>query len=1103
MRTLPIAAVFASLLFVGIFGTSYAAEGLADHVVINEVDTNPTGDDSKSISEWIELFNPTNEDVNIGGWKIASTTVTKKALTLPAGTTIKAGQFLVYSYQSLWFTDVSEKVQLKDKEGRIVDETQVITDQKNDFQSWQRKYDGIVSGSNSWIFKTSSAGSSNGKLSTAIGGSSELTVYVKADKKNYVFDETAIISGNVSKQVYQEKPLFSQQQLLIDVSGPGKFQRTITIYPDLNLQYKTQIKLDKVLGAVAGTYTVNVSYGAAYDTTIFSVGEKKIASSEEEATELTISTDKAVYIPSQTVLISASTSKIIPGEGLKYVVYNANHIQIFSGKLYPNQAGMFSGNVYMSPTKPIYGTLDIIADYGEQHAETSFELAKDVKDTERILLVTDKDVYAPGEPIVISGRSNKHVVALDLEVIQSGTTYLGGYHRESTDKIGSIFKIKDQVKLAGDSTFRYELKIPADKDNLGDFRVTVSKEFGNASIEFKIVENPEEYVAPAKYFVKVDKEQYVVGDTINVSGHVELVNEQSSQRVFEPVHISIMNDQGKQITIVSHVSKKQLVQDKVVDKSSTYSFTSIPDAAGNFKLDFKINPSSFTSGVYTIRASYDKRLAEVTFVVNSDTNLANRNLIVKTDKSVYGLGETVKLEGTLVSGQSAVKIILTKPDGKTMNAGAKIDNSRFTWSWTAPIKDYDLADIRDPRQARPSVFGTYKISVIATSENTDVFFKISKDPANDTLEIKPLEVKTDKAIYRAGEKLLVTGAAIKRQSNADTSLGTIKDRVSVEIRTMSNKVLSISNLDLDNGGAFKSTHDLPLTIFKDGKYKVVATYQRLRADTTFEVKTNIPLGTNGKISLVVVTDKEQYLPGDTVHITGSTNKVLSLTTLDLVVDLKKEGVIDCGKFYCGLGGKAIDISRTYENGLYSYDYKIPINAALGTYDVKADTDFGTFTTSFEVVDKLAKKANSAGTKISEKFNRIADPIVEIGLFEQTKDDTLIAPSAVQGSLIAPRGSEQTVNLIILADDGSCIIGQADDCLVSSPTKTNGLAYKIVTIAGLPYKITYSGHNQILEKFSITPELDEDVIPNSTWIIEAENHTPSTKIYYEIVYKQIQ
>ena len=1098
MRTLPLAGIIAALLFIGVFAVSYSEE-LADHVVINEIDTNPPGDDSKTVSEWVELYNPTDKDVNIGGWKIASTTVTKKTLTLPVSTVIKPGQFLVYSYQSLWFTDVSEKVQLKDKEGTVIDETQVITDQKNDYQSWQRKFDGVISESNSWIFRGSTPGSTNGKLMGSGSQSTELAVSIKSDKKSYIFGETAVISGNVSKRVYQEKPTYIQQQLIINIDGPGTFHKLVTIYPDLNLQYKTLVKLDKVQGVTAGQYKIDVKYGDATDYNAFSVGEQLQEAQVEQKSVLQISTDKETYIPGQTVKFTVTTDSIIPGEGLKYVVYDANGIQIFTGKLFPNQYGEFSGNVFMTPTKPAYGTLDIVADYGDQHATASFDLAKDDKDTQKIIIVTDKDAYAPGETVVVSGRSNKFVTALDLSVVQTGTSYLGGSHRESTDKVGNIFKVNDQVKLAGDSSFRYELKIPEGAVNLGDYKVTVSKEFGQASTYFKIVENPEDYVATAKYYIKTDQNEYAPADTILVTGHVDLAERSTLQAI--PVKISLLDDKGKQISIAVGISSKQLVQDKVSGKTATYSFTSIPDAAGNFKLDFAVNPAAFSPGVYTIRGSYEKHLFDTKFAVMSGLDTKDKGIYAKTDKDVYGLGETVFLDGVLSSGQSAVKITLTDPNGKTINEGAKIDKSRFTWSWQAPLKEYGMADIRDPRAPRPSVFGVYKISISATSQTVDVFFKLSANPESDTLEIKPLDVKTDKAVYRAGEKMTVSGAAIKRQG-ATANVGTVSDRVNLEVKTMTNKVLYTSGLATDNGGGFTTTYDLPLTIFKEGKYKVVASYQKLRVETMFEIKNDIPTNAGGKTVLTVSTDKEQYLVGDTVHITGSANKVIFLSTLDLVVNHKKDNSIDCGKFYCGLGGKQIDIARSYLNGVYSYDYKIPSSSALGTYEVIVDTDFGTFTTTFDVVEKLTKKAVGTST-ISEKFNRISDPTVEVGLFEQTNNETVIAPSTVQGSLIVPRGSEKTTNLTILADDGTCMIGQAKECLVSGPTKDKGLAYKTITAAGMMYKVTYSGSDQVLEKFSITPQSSDDVIPDSTWTIKVDNHVPAAKLYYEIVYKQIQ
>ena len=86
-----------AILISGI-STSVYAQTISDHVVINEVDTNPFGDDSQSISEWVELYNPTDSDVDLSGWEIASTTILKKTLTIPDNTVISPGDFLLFNY---------------------------------------------------------------------------------------------------------------------------------------------------------------------------------------------------------------------------------------------------------------------------------------------------------------------------------------------------------------------------------------------------------------------------------------------------------------------------------------------------------------------------------------------------------------------------------------------------------------------------------------------------------------------------------------------------------------------------------------------------------------------------------------------------------------------------------------------------------------------------------------------------------------------------------------------------------------------------------------------------------------------------------------------
>ena len=69
--------VFSIFLLVGIIAPAYAQTS-SDNVVINEVDINPLGDDSASVSEWVELYNPTDSEIDLSGWKIASTTVLQK-----------------------------------------------------------------------------------------------------------------------------------------------------------------------------------------------------------------------------------------------------------------------------------------------------------------------------------------------------------------------------------------------------------------------------------------------------------------------------------------------------------------------------------------------------------------------------------------------------------------------------------------------------------------------------------------------------------------------------------------------------------------------------------------------------------------------------------------------------------------------------------------------------------------------------------------------------------------------------------------------------------------------------------------------------------------
>ncbi len=129
-------------------------------IVINEVEANPEGTDSGN--EWVELYNPSSNSVDIGGWKIKSTAGTTHTYNIPSGTTLNPGQYLVITFSSQFVDNNGEKLQLFDQSNNLKDETLTFSDTANDGRTWQRSPNGVDTDSDGdWTFKTGTKGSSN------------------------------------------------------------------------------------------------------------------------------------------------------------------------------------------------------------------------------------------------------------------------------------------------------------------------------------------------------------------------------------------------------------------------------------------------------------------------------------------------------------------------------------------------------------------------------------------------------------------------------------------------------------------------------------------------------------------------------------------------------------------------------------------------------------------------------------------------------------------------------------------------------------------------------------------------------------------------------
>ncbi len=1077
-------------------GLAYPVFGqsMADTVVINEVDINPPGDDSLTINEWVELYNPTDSPIDIGGWEIASTTILKKTFTIPQGTTINPDGFLTYSYTKVWFTDVSELVELRDSNGNVIDATPVMTDVDNDFSSWQRIYDGVdTNAATDWEFSTSSAGSTNGKLIVE-EEEEAVTISINVNKSEFLFGETANISGSVSEKFFIEKPYFQAAPIEITISGPS-YYKEVTLYPDLNLNYKTTLSLHKVLGVNEGIYDVTVEYAGTSAQTKFSVGEEIIIIEGEEESDLSISFDSESYIPGQTATITAKASEVIPFEGLKFKVIDPNGIQIFDGTLYPNTAGEFTTTIFMTTVSPTYGIHKVEAEYSTLTADSSFELLEDVKEDKAISLNSDKSVYGLGDTVIITGRLNDlWIYSLDLELQQVGTGSL------DTDPL-DVVKEKTAVRLEGDSTFRYEYKVANNSDRLGEYRVKVFKDVGSSEIFFKVVENPDEYVEidESELALLTDKTIYEVNDKIIVSGKINQVSTSSSFYT-NTVTIVIKNDD------TGYIRSDTFKPTGDKPTNVRYQLTAVPDIAGNFKVEDVLYSSVFDEGSYTIQASYQgAEYATTHFSIVDPLNIEGFGEL-SINKEVFGLGEDVNVDGLIpgLSQGSGIEIKLYKPDGDVDTFGALADNSRFSWSWKTPISEKPATITTNERVVLTSNYGVYRAEFSTDSGSVDIFFKVSPDPENDSLVVKPIEVTTDQPIYNSGQTLTVFGSAQKRVQGTEGLV--VQERAHIVIKTTDFPIKEIYDafVYLDNGGNFKSSFVLPITIFKEGNYKVTATYLTNKAETIFSVDNEFLIGGDEDLALLIDTNKEQYSLGEPVHITGRPNKLVYLDKVDITIVHESQTQITCGSFVCGTPGTTVSVVPS-ASGSFSYDYLIPTTEnAKGNYEIIADTEFGKFPVTFVVTDapiiiETPSEPEPAVSRTTEKFNRIPDSLIPItpSSIELAGEEML--PRVIQGSMLtATRGEEANVNLRVTTETGLCIIGQETDCSISESTRAPGKIYEIVSIDDVNYKVRYSGPDVRLEKFTILPESDDGTLPESTWNVEIiKEEDQVSRFYYKI------
>src|SRR5918996_4378628 len=90
-------------------------------LMINEVELNPSGNDMEE-GEWIELYNPTDVDINIGGFEITPS-FQSPTIELPPDTVIEADETYVIELDRPMLSNTGESLVLANATGDIQDRT--------------------------------------------------------------------------------------------------------------------------------------------------------------------------------------------------------------------------------------------------------------------------------------------------------------------------------------------------------------------------------------------------------------------------------------------------------------------------------------------------------------------------------------------------------------------------------------------------------------------------------------------------------------------------------------------------------------------------------------------------------------------------------------------------------------------------------------------------------------------------------------------------------------------------------------------------------------------------------------------------------------------
>jgi predicted secreted protein with PEFG-CTERM motif len=325
----------------------------------------------------------------------------------------------------------------------------------------------------------------------------------------------------------------------------------------------------------------------------------------------------------------------------------------------------------------VHGRYAVTVSYANEDDDEGYAIFEvedeDSGSNEPITVTLSKSTYAPGTNVQIEGEVDEESGEDEVNIV-----VLDPDDEEILD---------EDVELGSGGSYEYDFDLN-DEAEEGEYTVTVSYNGDEEEVTFDVSSTTSGGSSSSDLTVKLDKASYLAGNSMTITGKVPKT---VSDAV---INIDVFNPDGTFAGVFTTAEPKS-----DLSYSATLELKSDLDADEG----------------YTVEVNYGSYSGEAEFEITGKSSTSSE-LTVKTDKTEYENGSTVRVSGTvssdsLVEGQR-IFIIVNKPDGSPYRTDQIQVSSSGTFTYDFPIGG-ELAPA-----------GEYEVQVTYGDEETTAEFEL-------------------------------------------------------------------------------------------------------------------------------------------------------------------------------------------------------------------------------------------------------------------------------------------------------------------------------------------------------------------------------------------